>query len=129
MRLLTEHDDEAGRFAADLESALLAQALAETAALGPERTKALLRCWLAGAFNASAQHIGEAGLKGTLNWEPERDGHRLIWYTPAGLACPLARIYPQENGTWAALIVAGVKDDLLEAMLSAEWGIARLTAA
>ena len=129
MRLLTDHDDEVGRYAADLESALLAQALAETGALGPERTKALLRRWLAGAFNASAQHIGEAGFKGTLSWEPERDSHRLIWYTPSGLACPLARIYPQENGTWAALIVAGVKDDLLEAMLSAEWGIARLTAA
>ncbi len=128
MRLLTDHDDEAGRYAADLESALLAQALAETGALGTERTKALLRLWLAGTFNACAQDIGEAGLKGALRWEPEQGGHRLIWHTPAGIACPLARIYPQENGTWAALIVAGVKDDLLEAMLSAEWGVARLTA-
>lgn len=42
MRTFTETDDLAVRFAAELESALLAQALAATGSLPDERTKALL---------------------------------------------------------------------------------------
>ena len=129
MRPLINPEDEAGRYAADLESALLARALAETGSLTGERTKALLRQWLHGTFNASAHAIETGcGLKGDLAWEPDGEGFRLVWYAPSGLACPLARLYRQADDSWAALIVAGVRDDLLEAIAAAEWGIARLAA-
>ena len=121
-------DDTAARYTAELESALLAQALADTGGLGDERTKALLRHWIAGLFNANAAALASlADGRGTLAWEPDGSGYRLIWYAPTGMACPLARLYAQENGTWAALIVAGVRDDLIEAMAAAEWGVSRLT--
>jgi hypothetical protein len=45
---------------------------------------------------------------------------------PAGIACPLAHIYPQPDGSWAVLIVAGVRNEITEAMAAAEWGISRL---
>lgn len=128
MRPLQGIEDEAGRYAADLESALLARALAETGSLSDERTRAMVHLWVMGTFNACAHAIVDgACLPGRLAWEPEGSGHRLVWYMPAGLACPLARLYPQADGSWAAMIVAGVKDDLIEAMAAAEWGIARLT--
>lgn len=66
--------------------------------------------------------------RGLLDWQPDGAGHRLVWYTQSRLACPLARLYRQENGTWAALIVAGFRNELIEAMAAAEWGVARLTA-
>lgn len=128
MRTFTETDDLTSRFAAELESALLAQALAETAGLPDERAKALLGLWVAGTFNATANGLEGIG-RGVLDWQPDGTGYRLIWCAPSGIACPLARIYPQENDTWAALIVAGVRDGLIEAMAAAEWGISRLTTA
>jgi hypothetical protein len=63
---------------------------------------------------------------GPLSWEPEAEGYRLVWYMPAGIACPLAHIYPQPDGSWAVLIVAGVRNEITEAMAAAEWGISRL---
>ena len=124
----TDGDDIAARFAAQLETALLAQALAETGSLPDERTKALLAEWLLGTYNASAIALpGVGGAPGDLRWEPDGSCFRLTWYMAAGLACPLARLYPQANGTWAALILAGVKDELIEAMAAAEWGVSRLT--
>jgi len=128
MRTFTETDDLVSRFTAQLESALLAQALAETGGLPDERAKALLGLWVAGTFNASAAAL-EGVERGMLDWQPDGTGHRLVWYMPSGIACPLARVYRQENGTWAALIVAGVRDDLIEAMAAAEWGVSRLTTA
>lgn len=124
----TSGDELAARFTAALESALLAQALAETGTLPDERTKALLRDWVAGVFNASAValHSIPEG-RGQLAWEPDGAGFRLTWHAPTGMACPLARIYEQPGGTWVALIVAGVRDDLIEAMAAAEWGVSRLT--
>jgi len=127
MRTFTETDDLASRFAAQLESALLAQALAEMGGLPDERTKALLALWMSGTFNASAIALEGIG-RGMLDWQPDGSGFRLVWYMPSSIACPLARLYQQENGTWAALIVAGVRDDLIEAMAAAEWGVSRLTA-
>lgn len=122
-------DDRAERFAAELESALLARALAETGGLPDERAKALLALWLAGTFNATAAAIASIGEgRGVMAWEPDGSGYRLTWYAPTGLACPLARLYPQEDGTWAALIVAGVRSDAAEAMIAAEWGVSRLAA-
>lgn len=122
-------DDIARRFAADLESALLARALAEAGSLPDERTKALLASWLCGTFNATAYGaLTIADGRGALAWEPEGDGYRLVWLNPAGLACPLARLYRQADGTWVSLIVAGVKDSPDEAMMAAEWGVSRLSA-
>lgn len=123
-------DDNAGRrFTAELESALLARALAEAGGQTDERMRALLSSWLCGTFNASAAGLLSIGDgRGHTAWEPDGNGYRLTWYAPTGLACPLARMYPQENGTWAALIVAGVRDDPAAAMMAAEWGVARLAA-
>lgn len=122
-------DDMADRYTAMLESALLARALADTGALPDERRKQLLRQWLHGTFNPSADGcttIGEG--RGLLAWQPEDSGYRLVWLAPSGLACPLARIYAQDDGSWAVLVVAGVRDDPAEAMATAEWGVSRLTA-
>lgn len=126
MRTFTETDDLVSRFTAQLESALLAQALAETGSLTDERTKALLALWIAGTFNGAAAALTGIA-RGVLDWEPDGSGQRLVWYMPSGLACLLARLYQQENGTWAALIVAGVRDSLIEGMAAAEWDVSRLT--
>lgn len=124
-----EGGDLAARFAGQLETALMARALAELGSLPEERVNALLRDWLIGDFNARSSDLdGKGSGRGQLAWEPEqRSGDRLVWTMPSGLACPLARLYPQENGTWAALVVAGVRDGLIEAMAAAEWGVPRLT--
>lgn len=125
MRTFTETDDLVSHFTAHLESALLAQALAETGGLPDERARALLRLWMAGIFNATAAGL-EGIERGALNWEPDGTGHRLVWYMSSGIVCPLARIYPQANGTWVSLVVAGVRDELIEAMAIAEWSVSRL---
>ena len=121
-------DELASRYTAELESALLARALADTGNLPDERAKALLASWLAGTFNAAMAALSEsiATGRGDLLWQPDGEGYRLVWLAPTGLACPLARIYGQEDGTWAALVVAGVRDDPAAAMIAAEWGISRL---
>jgi hypothetical protein len=120
--------NSAGHYQAQLENALLAIAVAETGN-APDRLKELYAAWLMGSFNAiahGARRLGEG--YGTLDWTPEGDGYRLIWYAPTGLACPLARVYRQPDGSWASLVVAGVRGDLIEAMSAAEWAIARMTA-
>jgi hypothetical protein len=122
-------DGHAERFTAELESALLAQALAETGGLPDERAKALLSVWLRGMFNATAASLRSIGDgRGVLAWESDGEGYRLTWYAPTGFACPLARIYRQGDDTWAAQIVAGVREDAAEAMIAAEWGVVRLAA-
>jgi len=131
MRILTDIDDDdrAERFTAQLETALMARALAEAGALPDERVKALMRDWLIGTFNATSAGLASlAQGRGKLAWEPEPgEGYRLTWYAPTGLVCPLARVYAQPDGSFATLIVAGVRPDIGEAMAAAEWGIARLT--
>lgn len=122
-----EGDPNAARYAAELESALLARALADTGGLPDERTRALLRDWLAGIFNANAWAIPRDLGSGTLAWMPDRDGFCLLWTMAGGLVAPLARLYPQPDGTWAAMVVAGVRDTPEAAMLAAEWAVARLT--
>ena len=128
MRIFDQTGDNlAARFGPMLESALLARALADTGGSSDERAKALLGQWMLGTFNAASVALGGLGsLIGYLDWEPDGAGQRLVWYSPAGVACPLARLYEQPDGMWAALIVAGVKDDLLAAMAAAEWGVSRL---
>lgn len=122
----TEHG--AGRYQAQLENALLAIALAETGN-APDRQKSLYAAWLIGSFNAiahGARRLDEG--YGVLDWTPEGDGYRLTWFAPTGLACPLARVYRQPDGSWASLVVAGVRGELIEAMAAAEWAVSRLTA-
>lgn len=123
-------DPIAERYWADLESALMAAAMAANTNLPPERQKALRRVWLVGTYNAAAHDIQpeEMAGNGDFGWMPEQDGYRLMYRSPYGLICPLARIYPQEDGTWAALIVAGVRESVNAAMEAAEWGVSRLTA-
>ncbi len=126
MRTFDETDDIASRFAAQLESALLARALAETGGLPDERARSLLSLWLAGTFNGSAIALEAIG-RGALDWRPDGDGFHLVWTMPSGLACPLARLYQQPDESWVALVVAGVRDGLIEAMAAAEWSVSRLT--
>ena len=128
MRIFDQSGDEtAARFGSMLESALLARALAETGGLPDERARTLLSTWLRGSFTAAVFAFGGPGsLAGFLEWEPDGDGHRLVWTLLSGLACPLARLHEQADGSWAALIVAGVSPDLAGAMAAAEWGVSRL---
>lgn len=121
--------DHARRYTAELEAALLARSLADAGGLPDERAKALLSSWLRGVFNASSAGLLSIGDgRGHIAWEPEGTGYRLKWIAPCGIACPLARIYEQEDGSWAVLIVAAVRDDPASAMMAAEWGISRLAA-
>lgn len=122
-------DPSSERYAAELDAAMLCAALAQAGEPGTETRKAIYGRWMFGTFNAAACGLkGIGGGYGVLDWRPDRDGHHLVWHSPAGVACPLARLYPQADGTWAAMVVAGVKDDLLEAMASAEWAISRIAA-
>ena len=130
MRVLdgTAGGELAARFTADLERAMLAHALADLGTLPDERVKALLRDWLIGTFNPRAAALDSDGDdRGTLAWQPDGSGYRLVWFMPTGLACPLARLYEQADDSWVALVVAGVKDGMIEAMAAAEWGVSRLT--
>lgn len=123
-----DHDDPiAARYAAELESALLARALSEAGGLAAGGARTMLAQWLNGTFNAAALGVPLLGTGGPLEWEREHSGFRLVWQMPGGIACPLARLYPQGDGSWVALVVAGVKPDPSEAMAAAEWAVSRLT--
>jgi hypothetical protein len=119
-------DHGAGRYQAQLENALLAKAIAETG--NADERQALLSAWLIGTFNATMFGITriEDGY-GMLDWVPDGNAYRLLWIAPTGLACPLAQVYQQPDGSWASLVVAGVRDDLPAAMAAAEWAVGRLT--
>jgi hypothetical protein len=119
------------RYKTQWESALLAHTVAATVSLEDPDQKDLLRVWLVGLFNgagfaAEAEKDGLGG--GSLDWRAAGPTQfDLIYRSTYGLVCPLGRAYMQPNGTWAAMVVAGVKDELPEAMASAEWAIARLS--
>jgi len=53
--------------------------------------------------------------------------YRLAWHSPYGPIMMLAQVYRQENGFFAAVVVAGVKDNAPEAMGAAEWALSRLS--
>jgi len=113
----------------NLETALMARTIEATADLPPERRKALLSVWLQGVFDAAAvglpQQFNQDGL---LVWTEHGSLRHLTYHAPTGFSCHLGRVYPQPNGTWAALVIAGVADDEHTAMAKAEWAISRLTA-
>lgn len=122
-------DPHAERFWDDLESALMAAAIAHQADLRAERIKALRRLWLRGTFNAFAVGpvAGPAG-GGKLEWITNGEEVRLHYTSPRGLQCHLARVYRQPDDSFAAIVVAVVANDPYQAMATAEWAIARLTA-
>jgi hypothetical protein len=106
----------------------MAQTMAESSDLPRERIKALRRVWALGTFNGAAYGFETIAGCGTLEWVTDGEEIRLVYHAPYGLACHLGRIYRQPNNTWAAVVVAGVKDDQFEAMATVEWAISRLTA-
>lgn len=108
-----------------LETAMMAAALADTTD-GAQR-KRLIGRWLIGTYNAAAFGLDHDARPGMLAWSPDGDGHALTWLSPTGLACHLGKVYEQPNGTWAALVVAGVGDGVIEAMGRVEWAVCRLT--
>ncbi|MDP4026625.1 hypothetical protein Q8W71_28865 [Methylobacterium sp. NEAU 140] len=107
---------------------MLCAALSGAGEDGTETRKAIYSRWLHGSFNGASFALPGIGHGcGVLDWKPDRDGFSLTWHSPAGVACRLARLYPQADGTWAAMVVAGVKDELPEAMAAAEWAVSRLS--
>ncbi len=118
------------RYTDQLENALMAKAFADLGTDDEQDRKSLLSNWLMGTFNSESLHLKtpQTG-RGILDWQPDGSkNHRLIWRSPTGLSCPLAQVYQQDDGTWASLVVAGVREDLIEALGAAEWAITRLTA-
>ncbi|MGB1540211.1 MAG: hypothetical protein ACPG80_04565 [Rickettsiales bacterium] len=92
----------------------------------------LMGRWFEGSFNGAAAHVaeGEESGQGTFEWiQAGPTQFDCIYTAPYGLKCSLARAYEQPDGSWAALVIAGVRDDLWEAIAAAEWAIARLSAA
>lgn len=125
---------ETDRRREDWESALLAAAIRENTELDPLQHKRLLHAWLPGLFNAAAGGIDTDDRRmpgnGGFQWVPAGPGHyQLVWYAPYGVSMVLAKVYGQENGSYVAVVVAGVKDDPAEAMQAAQWAIARLSSA
>lgn len=123
------HDDQAERYFDDIESALMAATIAGGTDATPERKRALLSLVLENSFGAAvAGYSPRLHGAGALSWHDEGTLRHLSYHSPTGLMCHLGRVYLQPNGTWAALVVAGVGMDEHEAMAKAEWAIARLTA-
>jgi hypothetical protein len=117
------------RYRVQWESALLAQTLARTVNLEDPDQKELLRAWVNGLFNGAAFGIeDERAGSGFLDWRMSGPTQiDLIYHSAHGITCSLARVYQQPNGTWGAMVIAGVKDGPSEAMAAAEWAIARLS--
>lgn len=118
------------RYRAEWENGLLAQALATTA--DPEDKKRLLQRFYETRFNAASFHaveLGESAWSGDIDFvQAGKTQHDIIYRAPYGVACSLGRIYQQPDGSWASLVIAGVKDDMYEALAAAEWAIRQLTA-
>lgn len=114
-----------------LETAMMAATLAATADLGADEKQRLLKVWLHGTFNAAA-----AGLDlrtgcgaGLLEWrDADEERLDLIYRAVTGFSCSLGRVYRQPNGSWASLVIAGVRDTPEEAQAAAEWAVSLLTA-
>jgi hypothetical protein len=108
----------------------MAQALDNTSDLPDERRKALRRLWLIGLFNFATSGLEKDFTgSGELTWaQSDENDFRLLYQSPYGLTCPLAKLYRQADDTWAAMVVAGVRDNPFSAMAAAEWAVSRLTA-
>lgn len=117
------------RYRAQWETALMAQTIGEVASLDASERKEILRAWLQGVYNGASFAAGsELTSSGNLDWRAAGPSQfDLIYRSSYGFACSLGRAYRQPDGTWAALVIAGVKDDLPAAMAAAEWAVARLS--
>lgn len=120
------------RYREQWEAGLLAQAIAENGDLPPGHRKGVLRAWFSARYNAASFHIVDGPCHpgaGSLVWRPAGPAQYDLHYrAPYGVVCPLARVYRQPDGSWAALVIAGVRDGPDEAMIVAERAIARLCA-
>lgn len=118
------------RYREQWEASLLASVIAGLADLEPADRRDILRAMLPGSFNGAAFGVygaDEAG-GGSMEWtQAGPTQFDLVYTAPSGLACNLGRVYAQPNGSWAALVVAGAKDDVYAAMASAEWAISKLS--
>jgi hypothetical protein len=120
------------RYREQWESALLAQTIGETSDLSLQDRKRIHAVWLLGLFNglafAAADEDGPQG-SGVLDWrQAGPTQYDLIYHAPYGMSCVLGRAFEQPDGSWAALVIAGVRDGFPEAMGAAEWAISRLSA-
>lgn len=130
---ITFDASETDRHRESWESALLAAAVRENTELDPRQHKRLLRMWLPGLFNGAACGVDNDHRvpgSGAFEWTPAGPDHyQLVWHAPYGVSMVLAKVYRQENGAYAAIVVAGVRDDIGSAMQAAQWAIARLSSA
>lgn len=112
------------------EASMLASVIAGSADLDDADRKEILRAILEGSFNGAAFGVYGADelCGGSLEWTQAGPTQFDLVYKSAYLTgCKIARVYTQPDGSWGALVVAGVKDDAYAAMASAEWAIARLS--
>lgn len=117
------------RYREQWESALLSLAMYEYTHTADADRRDLCRSWFPGLFNGHAAHVLEGPADGFRSLEWRQAGPSqfdLIYTAPYGLQCSLARVYRQPDGSWAAMVIAGVRDDPHEAMAAAEWGVSRL---
>lgn len=117
------------RYREQWEASLLASVIAGMADLSVADRKEALRGIYLGGFNGAAFGVydGDELSGGALEWtQAGPQQFDLVYSGRSGIHCNLGRVYAQPNGSWAALVIAGVKDDLSAAMASAEWAIARL---
>ena len=126
----TDRTPDFSRYRNQWESAALAAALSSVSLDEFERRE-LVRTWMNGSFNGAAFGVYDlAGLgQSTLEWAQVGPSQYDFMYASIyGVRMPLGRVYGQPDGSWAALVIAGVKDDMEGAMAAAEWAIAKLTA-
>lgn len=117
------------RYKAHWETGVMAAAAEALASLDDEERGALLRRWIIDSYNGASSGITAESdtVSGRFEWRQTGPTHYdLLYEGPFEMRCAVGRAYEQPNGTWAAMVIAGVQDDLSEAMASAEWAIARL---
>lgn len=118
------------RYREQWENALLSQTLFDYGQGDDRQRRDLARAWFVGLFNGHAAHVLEEPSEGfgALDWvQASQTQFDLVYSAPYGARYPLGRVYEQPNGTWGALVIAGVKDDPSEAMAAAEWAVSRLS--
>lgn len=124
----TEREHDFSRYKEQWENSVLTENLKVLADIPDEDRRQLAKIWFIGAFNGSAAGLYANPEDGSLEWmQAGPTQFDLIYTGPMGIQCSLGRIYEQPNGTWAALVIAGAKDNQFEAMGAAEWAISRLS--
>lgn len=117
------------RYKEQWETGVMAAAISELADLDDSERAALARSWIISSYNGAAFGVYDQDdpFAGRMEWHQSGPTHYDLLYTgPFGVQCSLGRVYEQPNGTWAAMVIAGVKDELPGAIAAAEWAVARL---